>query len=253
MGQVLCVVNHKGGSAKTSTAVNLASAFAITRRKILLVDFDPQSNATISLGMEKAGDDSLVGHLIAGNDPSDLIKRYELGGFDVIPSTEDLTALVVAIYDLDDKNLRLKYYIDSIKNNYDLIIIDCPPSSSLITANAICASDFVLIPTPCEYFALDSLNASIRQFDNLKEQGFTHASLLGVLRVMYNEDEQLSVEISNVLKNGFNELLLSTIIPYSPRISEAAGLGRPVILYDKSSDGARAYLTLAGELLSKLK
>lgn len=253
MSRVICIANQKGGSAKTSTAVNLACAFAATRRKVLLIDFDPQGNATVSLNLSRATEDSLVGVLIANNDQDKLIVHYEVGHFDVIPSSEDLIALVVALYELEDKNLHLKYYLDKIRDCYDLIIIDCPPNTSLITANAICASDYLLVPMPCEFFALDSLNATLDQFDDLNLSGDASCVLLGILRTMYEENDQLSVKISDTLKDNFKDLLLTTVIPFSSRISEASSLGKPVLLYDKSSSGAFAYLTLAGELLQKIK
>lgn len=253
MGQVICIANQKGGSGKTSTAVNLACAFATTRRKVLLVDFDSQANATVALNMPRAGEDSLAGVLIAGNDPSNIIKTYARGGFDLIPSSEDLTALVVALYDKYNRNLCLKGYIDTVKYRYDLVIIDCPPNASLITANAMCASDFLLIPMQCEFFSLDSLNVTVELFNTLNQMGDANVMLLGVLRTMYEEHDPLAKEISAALKNNFGNLLLTTIIPFSPRISESASLGRPVILYDKSCQGSIAYLTLAGELLQKLQ
>ncbi len=253
MSLVLSIVNQKGGSTKTSTAVNLACAIAATRRRVLLIDLDAQGSATVALSLDRADSDKcLAGSLIADNDIVDTIVHYEQGQFDVIPSSDDLIAVQVAIYNEDDRTQKLNKHLELIKDDYDLIIIDTPPSLNLLTENAMCASDYILIPMPCEYFALDSLLTFLDVYNGLKREGLSKAKLLGIVRTLYEEERPLSKEIHDELEKHFDDLLFKTVIPFSSSIIECTSIGRPVMFYDKSSNGARSYLNLAGEVLQKL-
>lgn len=254
MTEIIAVANAKGGSAKTTTAVNLCCALAATGRKVLLVDLDPQCSATVAVGFEhNAEQRSLAGVLISGNDLSDVLLHYVKGSFDVIPSGEDLTAVPVALYNEPDGIRRLRHALVPVAGEYDFIFIDCPPSLSVLTKNALCASNYLLIPMVCDYFAIDSLMSLVSLYEQLNQSGEARVQLLGVVRTLFEEEHPLSRQISRELQLQFKGLLFDTLIPYNERISESTSAGRPVMLYDKSSVGARAYLTLAGELLRKLR
>ncbi|MCR5084246.1 MAG: ParA family protein [Succinivibrionaceae bacterium] len=251
--KVIAIANHKGGTGKSSTAINLSCALAVTRRKILLVDLDPQGSATVALGYERDSSPSLAAPLLEGSPIADCIVRYEAGRFDFIPSGDELTAVTVALYQEIAKERRLRASLSKVVGNYDYVIIDCPPAGGLLTINALCASDYLLIPMPCEFFALDALNSLVAQFTELNSRGLANVSLLGVVRTFYEEQRELTAAISAELEQGFGPLLFDTIIPFNARISEASSLGKPVMLYDRSSQGARSYLVLAGELLQKMR
>ncbi len=254
MADIIAIANPKGGSAKTSTAVNLCCALAATRRRVLLVDLDPQCSATVAVGFEHADEQrSLTGVLISNDPLGPCVMHYGQGNFDIIPSNEDLTAVPVAVYNEPDGKYRLRKALAQVSQNYDYIFIDCPPSLSALTVNALCAAHFLIIPLPCEYFAVDSMLSLISQYKKLNDLGDANVQLLGIVRTLYDETRPLSAEISNELKVQFDDLLFDSIITYNQRISESASSGRPVMLYDKSSQGARAYLILAGELLQKIR
>ncbi len=253
MAAVIAIANTKGGSGKTSTAVNLSFAMAITHRKVLLVDMDPQSSATVALGFERADDrHSLAGVLISGNPMASIVLKYNRGLFDLVPANEDLTAVQVALYSEGDGKLRLRKALSALRDLYDFIFIDCPASPGLLTQNALCAADSMIIPTPCDYFAIDSLSQVTALFERLKSEGEASLKLLGVLRTMYDEHRSLSASISRELEQQFGPLLFHTAIPYTERVNEASASGRPLLLYDKSSLASRSYLELAGEIIGKL-
>lgn len=253
MAKIITIANQKGGSCKTTTAVNLACAIAATRRKVLLVDMDPQGSATVALLKDRSDSGNcLAGSLIADVDVKSVICHYDLGNFDLIPSSDDLTAVPVALYSQNDSDLKLKHVLEEIENDYDYIFIDTPPSLNLLTINALCASDYLLIPMPCEFFALDSLNALVDLFDKLNSTGRANVELLGIIRVLFDEDMALASEINDELKEQFGALLLDSIIPFSSRLAECSSIGRPIMLYDKSSRGSRSYLALAGEIFRLL-
>ena len=254
MTDIIAIANPQGGSAKTSTAVNLSCALAATRRKVLLVDLDPQCSSTVALNFPRGGEEnSLAGVLISGNPIKDTILRYHLGSFDVITANEDLTAVPVALYNEMDGNFRLRHSLSEIAANYDYIFLDCPPSAGSLTINALCAADYLIIPMPCEFFALDSMLSLVSLYQRLNASGEAQLKLLGIVRTIYDESRNLSKEISDELKVQFKDLLFDSVIAYNEKISEATSAGRPIMLYDKSSTGARAYLTLAGELLQKMR
>ena len=254
MTDIIAIANPKGGSAKTSTAVNLSCALAATRRKVLLADLDPHCCASAALGFPRGGGErSLAGVLLGEEDLRHCIFRYNPGNFDLVPGHEDLTAVPVTLYNEPDGDERLKRALDTLGSGYDFIVLDCPPSLGSLTANALCAATWLLIPTPCDVFALDSMQSLLKLYTKLREQGQSICKLLGVLRTIYDEQQPLCQQISEELRAQMGELLFDSLIPYNLKIAECSAAGRPVMLYDKSSTGARAYLTLAGELLTKLQ
>ena len=251
---VLSVANHKGGVGKTSTAINLACAFAGTRRRVLLIDLDPQGSATVSILRKRpTGLISSGNALMSEASLVPCIKPYNLAKFDLVPANDDLTAFCVSCINEDGKEFRLKNALSSLRLIYDLIIIDCPPALNLLTINALCASDDLIIPTTCDYFAVDGLSSLLRLFEKLKTDGMSNVRLMGIVRTLYSLGEPLAKKISEDLKSNLGTLLFNTIIPYTSLISEAPSMGRPVILYDRSCLGSRAYLSLAGEILKRME
>ena len=250
---VLSVANHKGGVGKTSTAINLACAFAGTRRRVLLIDLDPQGSATVSILRKRpTGLISSGNALMSEASLVPCIKPYNLAKFDLVPANDDLTAFCVSCINEEGKEFRLKNALSSLRLIYDLIIIDCPPALNLLTINALCASDDLIIPTTCDYFAVDGLSSLLRLFEKLKTDGMSNVRLMGIVRTLYSLGEPLAKKISEDLKSNLGTLLFNTIIPYTSLISEAPSMGRPVILYDRSCLGSRAYLSLAGEILKRM-
>ena len=251
---VLSVANHKGGVGKTSTAINLACAFAGTRRRVLLIDLDPQGSATVSILRKRpTGLISSGNALMSEASLVPCIKPYNLAKFDLVPANDDLTAFCVSCINEDGKEFRLRNALSSLRLIYDLIIIDCPPALNLLTINALCASDDLIIPTTCDYFAVDGLSSLLRLFEKLKTDGMSNVRLMGIVRTLYSLGEPLAKKISEDLKSNLGTLLFNTIIPYTSLISEAPSMGRPVILYDRSCLGSRAYLSLAGEILKRME
>ena len=251
---VLSVANHKGGVGKTSTAINLACAFAGTRRRVLLIDLDPQGSATVSILRKRpTGLISSGNALMSEASLVPCIKPYNLAKFDLVPANDDLTAFCVSCINEEGKEFRLKNALSSLRLIYDLIIIDCPPALNLLTINALCASDDLIIPTTCDYFAVDGLSSLLRLFEKLKTDGMSNVRLMGIVRTLYSLGEPLAKKISEDLKSNLGTLLFNTIIPYTSLISEAPSMGRPVILYDRSCLGSRAYLSLAGEILKRME
>ncbi len=251
MAQILCIANPKGGSTKTSTAVNLGCAIAPTQRRVLLVDLDPAGAATAALRSHVCNGQGLAACYMAGHDPSAFIQYAPSAGFDLLPSDSDLTAFAALLRTVNEAKQQLSFALQTLSARYDLIILDTPPTLDLLTVNALCAAHHVLIPTPCEYYALDALRSLIATLHKLEQQGYFKGDIIGIVRTLYDENAQQSAVIKDVLQ-GLGDLLCASIIPYAAVISEASALGRPVMLYDKSSSGARAYLALAGELLARM-
>lgn len=254
MTTVITIANPKGGTAKTTTVVNLCAALSATRRRVLLLDLDPQCSATTALGFNRNVDEqSLAGVLIASNNIKDCIKTCELAKFDIVVANEDLTAVPVALYNDEEGPLKLKRALDYIKDDYDLIIIDTPASLNILTINALCASDKLIIPVSSEYFSLDSMQSLLDLAQGLREKSLCKIELLGILRAMFDEDSRLTRLISHELSVQFGSALFDTIIPFNHKHSESQASGRPLLFYDKSSAASLASLAFAGEVLQKLK
>ena len=252
MGRIIAVTNQKGGVGKTTTSVNLAASLAETGRRILLIDLDSQGNATMGSGIdkhdvEKTGYELLMGHV----EIRAVIIRAEEAGYDLLPGNSDLTAAEVELLNKDDRERRLRAALSYVQNDYDLIVIDCPPSLNMLTVNALAAAHGVLIPIQCEYYALEGLSALLDTIEQVRVSINPELDIEGLLRTMYDARNNLSNDVSAQLQEHFGEKLYRTIIPRNVRLAEAPSHGLPVLRYDKSSRGAISYLALAGEYLRR--
>ena len=252
MGRIIAVTNQKGGVGKTTTSVNLAASLAETGRRILLIDLDSQGNATMGSGIDKhdvemTGYELLMGHA----EIRAVIIRAEEAGYDLLPGNSDLTAAEVELLNKGDRERRLRAALSYVQNDYDLIVIDCPPSLNMLTVNALAAAHGVLIPIQCEYYALEGLSALLDTIEQVRVSINPELNIEGLLRTMYDARNNLSNDVSAQLQEHFGEKLYRTIIPRNVRLAEAPSHGLPVLRYDKSSRGAISYLALAGEYLRR--
>ena len=252
MTHIFAVANQKGGVGKTTTTVNLAATLARMNKKVLLVDLDPQGNATMGSGIEKNDlETSVYDVLVKKTSVSDVAQTSPNAGFDLLPSNSDLTAAEVELLGEEGRDHRLRDCLKGSQTNYDFILIDCPPSLNMLTINALVAADGVLIPMQCEYYALEGLSALSQTVEAVSATLNPGLKIEGILRTMYDPRNKLSQEVSDQLIEYFNDTVYRTIIPRNVRLAEAPSFGLPVIVYDKSSRGALAYIALAGEILRR--
>ncbi len=252
MGKIIAITNQKGGVGKTTTTVNLAASLAVTRHSVLLIDLDPQGNATMGCGIEKNEVEySSCSLLLDDVEFKDVVVTSEELGFDVISSNADLTAAEVELMSVDERERRLAEALAPVRADYEYILIDCPPSLNLLTLNALVAADSVLVPMQCEYYSLEGLSALLETFSQVRKSVNPKLGLEGLLRTMYDSRSRLTKEVSNQLINHFEDKVFRTVIPRNIRLAEAPSHGLPVIKYDKSSKGALAYLALASEIVRR--
>ena len=251
MGKVLAIANQKGGVGKTTTSVNLAASLTVTRKNVLLIDLDPQGNATTGSGIDKASLSLSIYDLLSKNESIEEVLLRPEAGYDLLPANGDLVASEVELMAGDDREARLRSTVDAVRSNYDFIVIDCPPSLNMLTINALVAADGVVIPMQCEYYALEGLSALMDTISAIRDRLNPSLKIEGILRTMYDPRSKLTSEVNGQLFNYFGDAVYRTVVPRNVRLAEAPSYGKPVIKYDKQSRGAIAYLALAGELLRR--
>jgi len=250
--KVIAVANQKGGVGKTTTSVNLAASLAQIGKRVLLVDMDPQGNATMSSGIEKnALELSVLDLLLADTTLSGCLVESPSGKFSVVPANGDLTAAEVELIDVEGKEKRLKEGLHQGTALFDFVLIDCPPSLNMLTVNAMVACDSILITMQCEYFALEGLSALLNTIRRINETVNRDLEVEGILRTMYDPRNSLTTEVSEQLFSHFGDLVYRTVIPRNVRLAEAPSHGEPGIVYDRYSRGARAYMALAEEFIRR--
>ena len=252
MAKIIAVANQKGGVGKTTTAVNLAAGLGFYGKKVLLVDIDPQGNASSGVGVDKRSIDKSSYELLIGEAKAEeVILHTKFDNLDILPAGIDLAAAEFEILDAPDRAQRLKKALLMVKQKYDYIIIDCPPSLGLITTNALTATDSVLVPIQCEYYALEGLSQLMNSVRYVKRKLNEHIYIEGVLLTMYDGRLNLTQQVVREVKQFFPKKVFGTVIPRGIRLSEAPSYGMPIMYYDKNSKGSQAYLNLAQEMLNK--
>ena len=254
MGRTIAVANQKGGVGKSTTAINLSACLAEQGKKVLTIDMDPQGNTTSGLGVDKNEvEDTLYELLVGQSDVEKTIVKDVVENVDLIPSNVNLSGAEIELVGIDNKEYILKEITDKIKNNYDYIIIDCPPSLNMLTINALTAATSVLVPIQCEYYALEGLSQLIYTIDLVKERLNPKLVINGVVFTMYDVRTNLSMQVIENVRNNLNQTIYDTIIPRGVRLAEAPSHGLPITKYDRRSAGAQAYLALADEVIERSK
>lgn len=251
---VFCVANQKGGVGKTTTAINLAAALAAMRKRVLLIDLDPQGNATMGSGVDKnQAEKNLYQVLIGDTSIAEAKIRSESGGYDVLPANRELSGAEIDLIQMDDREQQLKQAISQVADDYDFILIDCPPTLSLLTLNGLASAHGVIIPMQCEYFALEGLSDLVNTIKRVHRNINPDLQLIGLLRVMFDTRVTLQQQVSAQIETHFGDKVFKTIIPRNVRLAEAPSHGLPGIVYDKNSRGAKAYVEFGDELIKRIK
>ena len=254
MGKIIALANQKGGVGKTTTTINLAASLATLEKSVLVVDADPQANASSGLGVDiKEVECSLYECLINGSDVRDAIYTTDIDGLDIIPSHIDLVGAEIEMLNINNRERLIKKMLESVRDSYDFILIDCSPSLGLITVNSLTAADSVIIPVQCEYFALEGISKLLNTIKIIKNKLNPMLEIEGFLLTMYDSRLRLANQIYDEVKRHFQELVFKTVIQRNVKLSEAPSHGLPVILYDADSTGAKNHLALANEIIQKNK
>jgi chromosome partitioning protein len=252
MARVLAVANQKGGVGKTTTSVNLAAGLAQAGKRVLLVDLDPQGNATMGSGIDKSKLARTVYHVLLGlGEIAGIRTRSEQGGYDLLPANRELAGAEVELVGLPNREGRLRAALATVENDYDFVLIDCPPSLSLLTVNAFVAAEQVLIPMQCEYYALEGLSDLVGTIKRVRGNLNPRLEIAGLLRTMFDPRNTLAHQVSQQLEQHFGDKVYKTLVPRNVRLAEAPSYGAPAVVWDQASKGAQAYLALTGEILKR--
>ena len=253
MAKVLAITNQKGGVGKTTTTVNLAASLAAAKKRVLLIDLDPQGNATMGSAIDKAKLAITIYDVLIGTKSVQQARIYsEAGKYDILPANRELAGAEIELVDIDNRETRLKDALSTVQEEYDFILIDCPPALNLLTLNGLCAAKSVMIPMQCEYYALEGLSDLVNTIRQVRSNLNTELEIEGLLRTMYDPRNSLAQQVSEQLLQHFGDKVYRTVIPRNIRLAEAPSFGLPVLYHDRESRGTKAYLALAGELLNNL-
>jgi chromosome partitioning protein len=254
MASVFCIANQKGGVGKTTTSVNLAAGLAAQGQRVLLVDLDPQGNATMGSGVDKRSLQRSVYHVLIGlASMREARVKSDSGGYDMLPANRELAGAEVELVDLDERESRLKSALAEVEGEYDFVLIDCPPSLSMLTLNGLCAAHGVIIPMQCEYFALEGLADLVNTIKRVAANLNPDLKIIGLLRVMFDPRMTLQQQVSQQLVDKFGDKVFETIIPRNVRLAEAPSYGLPGVAYDSASRGAQAYISFGAEMIERVR
>jgi len=254
LAQIFCVANQKGGVGKTTTSVNLAAGLAVHGQRVLLIDLDPQGNATMGSGVDKRSLPSTVYQVLVGlSSIASALVRSSAGNYDVLGANRELAGAEVELVEIAQRETRLRSAIAEISDNYDFVLIDCPPSLSLLTLNGLCAAHGVIIPMQCEYFALEGLTDLVNTIKRVHASLNPQLKIIGLLRVMFDPRITLQQQVSDQLESHFGDKVFKTIIPRNVRLAEAPSYGIPGVVYDRAARGAVAYIAFGAEMVERVK